>query len=476
MLKYLLRRLLIIVPTMFAIISLSFMISRNTPGDLVEAMASVAVDDQQSSVRSKDEAKRIYRRVKTELGLDGPVFYFSLSSVAYPDTLHKILRRNEKRALERMIGEYGNWDEISRYYHNVCRLEEEAFALETPDSLKPDLNAMKASLSALRYVASRSEIAYNIELIDSVVEKHPELLAMVATGMDSVRANLAAVESKATRWKLYVPRLHWFGLDNQFHRWISKFVRLDFGKSFQDHRPVSSKIREAVPWTVFMGLVSFVIAYLIAIPVGVYSVRHRDTWKDRTVTTLLFLMAAVPSFVTAMLVMTFFCNPEFLYLFPTSGVASDGAENWPFWDRLIDYAYHLFLPTIVFSYSGVAFLSRQMRVGMIDNVEMDYVRTARAKGVSERSVIWRHAFRNSILPIITHFSSLLPRLVSGAVILETIFAIPGLGRLAVQASFSYDHPLIIAIMTITAILTLFGVLLSDILYALADPRITFSQR
>lgn len=468
--------MLIIVPTMFAIISLSFMISRNTPGDMVQAMASASAEDERSTTRSRAEAEQEYQRVKTDLGLDGPVFYLALSSIAYPDTLHKILRRNEKRALERMIGEYGNWEEISTYYHTVCRLEEHAFQLELPDSIKPDVNPMKVSLNALRYVATRSEIEYNFELIDSMVLKHPQQLRTIGTGMDSVKAALAAIEDNATTWKLYVPSIHWFGANNQFHRWITAFIQFDFGKSFQDKRPVSTKIREAMPWTIFMGLLSFIIAYMIAIPVGVYSVRHRDTWKDRTVTTLLFLMAAVPGFVTAMLVMTFFCNPEFLYLFPTSGVASDGAENWPFWDRILDYAYHLILPTIVFSYGGVAFLSRQMRVGMIDNVEMDYVRTARAKGVSERSVIWRHAFRNSILPIITHFASLLPRLVSGAVILETIFAIPGLGRLAVQASFSYDHPVIIAILSITAILTLFGVLISDILYAVVDPRITFSRR
>jgi peptide/nickel transport system permease protein len=476
MLKYLLRRLLIIVPTMFAIMSLSFMISRNTPGDIVATIASSDAADQHSSFRTREDGQREYQRVKTDLGLDGPVFYVSMKSIAYPDTMHRILRRNEKRGLQRLIARYGNWEEISNYYHAVCRLEDQAYAVPAPDSIKPDYNSLLMSLNTLRYVANDSEIDFNIEMIDSVAEKHPEILGSIATGMDSVKAALAAVKNNPTTWKLYVPTLNWYGTDNQFHHWMAAFISLDFGKSFQDHRPVSSKIGEALPWTIFMGLLSFLIAYLVAIPVGVYTVRYRDTWKDRTVTTLLFLMAAVPSFVTAMLVMTFFCNPEFLYIFPTSGVASDGAENWAFWDRMLDYAYHLILPTIVFSYGGVAFLSRQMRVGMIDNVEMDYIRTARAKGLSENVVIWKHAFRNSILPVITHFASLLPRLVSGAVILETIFAIPGVGRLAIQASFGYDHPVIIAILTITALLTLFGVLLSDILYAVADPRITFSRQ
>jgi peptide/nickel transport system permease protein len=467
---------MILVPTMLVIMSLSFMISRNTPGDMVQVIASVNEDQQHATVLSKEESNREYARVKKELGLEGPVFYLSLTSLAYPDTLHKILRRNEKRALERLIGDYGNWDEISAYYHSVCALEERAFRMKTPDSINNDLNALKISLNSLRFVATKSEIIFNFEVIDSIARKHPALPVNFSAGLDTLKARFAEVEEQATTWKLYVPSLHWHGTNNQFHRWIISFLSFDFGKSFQDKRPVGDKIREAVPWTVFMGLVSFVIAYLIAIPVGVYSVRNRDTWKDRSVTTLLFLLAAVPSFVAAMLAMTFFCNPEFFYIFPTSGVASDGAENWPFWDQVRDYAYHLILPTLVSSYGGVAFLSRQMRVGMIDTIEMDYIRTARAKGLSSQVVIWRHAFRNSILPIITHLAHLLPAMLAGSVIIETIFAIPGIGRLAVQATFAYDHPTIIAILTIGGLLTLLGVLMSDILYALADPRITFSRK
>ncbi|MEM1000958.1 MAG: ABC transporter permease [Bacteroidota bacterium] len=475
MLRYILRRLLIIVPTMFAIMSLSFLISRNTPGDLVDALAS-ATDEERSSARSRDQAKKEYQRVKTELGLDGPVFYFSLTSLAQPDTLHRILKRNERQALDQMIARYGNWPEISAYYHAVCAAEEAAFALKTPPDLLNETNNVRLYFNTLRYVATEREIEFNLAAIDSVTALHPAEMAPLTVELNNIRAKRRAMVEDATPWKTYVPALHWYGFNNQFHRWMWNFLTLDWGKSFQDRRPVRTKIAEALPWSIFMGFLSFVIAYLIAIPVGVYSVRKRGTWQDRAVTTVLFLAYSIPSFVMAMLVMTFFCNPEFFYLFPTSGVASDGAENWPFWERMLDYAHHLILPTLVFSYIGVAFLSRQMRVGMIDTVDMDYIRTARAKGLRERTVIWKHAMRNSILPIITHLANLLPRIVSGAVILEIIFAIPGVGRLAIQANFAYDQPVLIAILTLTAILTLLGILLSDILYAVADPRISFSKR
>lgn len=473
--RYILRRLLIIIPTMFAIMALSFLIGRSTPGDLVTALTSMS-DPDRSSATTREKALRDYKRISSELGLDMPIFYMSLTSIAYPDTLYRIVKLNERKALDRLIAEYGNWELISEYFQSLVAMEDQAFALQAPDGAKREFDSVKQAFTTLRETPEKELIAYQINLIDSVADKYPAEMAGIKVGMTDLKARWERVQTETSTWKLYVPTLHFYGFKNQFHHWLVNFFSLDFGQSYRDNRPVRTKIAEALPWSIFMGLVSFAIAYLVAIPLGLYCVRHRNAWQDRTVTTLLFLLYSVPSFVTAMLVMTFFCNPEFFYIFPTNGVASDGAENWSFWERMLDYAYHLTLPTLVSSYTGVAFLSRQMRVAMLDNIDRDYIRTARAKGVSERKVIWRHALRNSILPIITHFASLLPRIIGGSVILETIFAIPGVGRLAIQATFSYDHPVLLALLTLGSILTLLGILMSDILYAVADPRISFNKK
>jgi peptide/nickel transport system permease protein len=283
------------------------------------------------------------------------------------------------------------------------------------------------------------------------------------------------MQEQPETWRLYIPTISFKGLQNQFHHWLGSLMALDFGKSYLDKRDVLEKIKESLPWTIFMGFFSFVISYMVAIPVGVWSVQKRNQWQDRSMTVGLFLMHSVPSFVTSMLLMTLLCNPEYLHIFPTTGIASDNAENWPFFDRLMDHIWHLTLPTLVYSYGAIAFVSRQMRVGMLENISMDYIRTARAKGLSENAVVWKHALRNSLLPVLTNFSGFFPHLIAGSVIIETIFSIPGMGRLTIQALSSFDHPVLLAIFTLSSIFTLLGILITDLLYVMVDPRISFTK-
>ena len=471
---YILKRLLIIIPTLFAIMVISFLISLNTPGDPVDRELSFGM--QRPVLMTRAEADREYRRVSHRLGKDLPVFYFSLTSVAYPDTLHRILRIPEREALDELINTYGNWPEISEYYHTLARVEAEAFVLDPPAEIQREVLDVKLALGEMKRSPTKNEIMYRLDLIDSLSALHSGFLGKIGQGAKEVRNKFQEVEDNATTWKLYVPSIHFYGFTNQFHHWLKRMLRLDLGYSYYDKMKVTTKIREAAPWTFFMGLFSFIIAYLIAIPVGVYSVRNRNSTQDKLVTVLLFLMYSIPSFVMAMLLITLLCNPDYIYLFPTSGVASDGAETWGFFAQLKDYIWHLTLPILCYSYGGVAFISRQMRSGMIENINMDYIRTARAKGLSEKVVIWKHAFRNSVIPIITHFANLLPRLVSGAIIIETIFSIPGMGRMSYNACVQVDVPTIMAVFTISAILTMLGILFSDILYAIADPRISYSKR
>lgn len=471
---YILKRILIILPTLLGVMIISFIVSRSAPGDQV--LLEMTNLESRGATVSREVQDREYRRISEKIGLDLPIFYFSLTSQAFPDTLYRILRMSERESLHEMTNEYGNWPEISTYYHAVCQMEERTFYLKPSIEEKPDLDEIRIALKELRSSPTAREIEYRLNLIDTLADKHINSFPEIAKGSRKLRKLFSEVEENAKPWKRYIPALHIHGWKNQFNHWLLRTFQLDLGKSHRDNILVKTKIREALPWTIFMGFFSFVIAYLIAIPVGVYSVRKRNSWQDRTLTTGLFLLYSVPTFVMGMLLMTILCNPEYLYLFPTSGISSDGAETWPFWARMKDHAHHLLLPTLVYSYGSVAFLSRQMRVGMLDNINMDYIRTARAKGLSERVVVWKHALRNSILPLVTHFATLLPRLVSGAVVTEAIFSIPGMGKLTIESTYSFDHPTLIAIFTMGGILTLLGILMADILYAVVDPRITFSKR
>ncbi|MEO6940617.1 MAG: ABC transporter permease [Candidatus Kapaibacterium sp.] len=269
----------------------------------------------------------------------------------------------------------------------------------------------------------------------------------------------------------------WNGLENQYQLWVVDLVHLNFGKSFQDQRDVLDKILERVPITFVLSFVSIFLAYLIAIPLGIYSATHQNTRTDKTTTVLLFILYSFPSFWVATMMIIFFGGGDFLSWFPNAGLHSmDSSPNDPFLSQALDYLWHLVLPITALTYGSFAYLSRQMRGSMLEVIRQDYIRTARAKGLSERVVVYKHALRNSLIPIITTLAGLLPALVGGALIIETIFTIPGVGQLAFQALMARDYPLIMAEFTISAVLTLVGILMADILYSVVDPRIAFSKR
>ncbi len=266
-----------------------------------------------------------------------------------------------------------------------------------------------------------------------------------------------------------------YGLDKplpvRYVLWLSRLVRLDFGDSYKDHRPVIDKIKEALPVTLQINIISIFLVYLLAIPIGVYSATHQNSPGDKVTTIILFILYSLPSFWVAMLMIMFLGNDNYLNWFPIYGLNSYGAADWPFLQWLGDRIWHLVLPVICLTYGGLAGLSRYARAGMLDEIRQDYVRTARAYGFSEKVVIFKYAMRNSMIPIVTILATLLPELIGGSVIIEQVFSIPGMGRLGFEAIMSRDYPLVMGILSISALLTLVGLLLSDILYAVVDPRI-----
>ena len=266
-----------------------------------------------------------------------------------------------------------------------------------------------------------------------------------------------------------------YGLDKpiivQYFLWLGRIFTLDFGKSFKDQRPVMEKIWETLPVTLQFTILETFLIYLIAIPIGAYSAVRSRSLTDQILTAILFLLYSLPSFWVAMLLIMFFGGGDWWNLFPVNGINSIDAYTYPWWKWLLDRIWHMALPLFCMTYGGLAGLSRYMRTGMLDVIRQDYIRTARAYGFSEKVVIFKYAMRNSLIPIVTIFGGLLPGLISGSVIIETIFSIPGMGRLGFEAVLSRDYPLIMGIFTISTFLTLFGLILNDILYALIDPRI-----
>jgi len=272
-------------------------------------------------------------------------------------------------------------------------------------------------------------------------------------------------------------RMQLYGLDKPLHvqyiNWLSHVVRMDFGDSIKYQRPVRDLIKQKLPITLALNLLSFVIIYSISLPLGTLAaVRHKHFF-DRASSVILFMLWSLPSMWVGQMLIGYFCGPTFVNWFPPAGISGNEADMLPFFPWLWDRLWHLVLPVLCLTYAGFAYLTKQVRAGMLDNLRMDYIRTARAKGLSNRVVVFRHAFRNSIIPVITIMATLLPAMFGGSVIIESIFSIPGMGRLAFESITTRDYNVVMAIATIAGVLNLMGLLLADIAYAIADPRISF---
>jgi peptide/nickel transport system permease protein len=276
----------------------------------------------------------------------------------------------------------------------------------------------------------------------------------------------ASAEARERLRKLY-------GADQPVHKqyltWLKKFVTLDFGEAFADGRKVKDKILERLPITLTINLLSLFVVLLIAIPIGIMSATHQYSVLDRATTMFVFVGYSMPHFWMALLL---------IYLFgvqwgvlPISGKESLDTTGFTKLQWLMDRAEHLVLPVFVSAIGGLAGFSRYMRNNMLEVMRQDYIRTARAKGLPENTVIYKHALRNALMPVITILGLSLPGIIGGSVIMETVFGIDGMGRLMFQAVFSRDYNVAMGILVPAAVLTMLGNFLADIGYAMADPRV-----
>ena len=271
-----------------------------------------------------------------------------------------------------------------------------------------------------------------------------------------------------------------YGLDKpiyvRYGIWLKQIVTLDFGRSYKDHRPVINKIAERIPITLTLNIISIILIYLIAIPIGVYSAVSHGRFSERMSTFFLFILYSIPSFWMAMILIFFLGGGDYWDLFPVYGILSPGAENYPFFKKAINFLWHIALPVFCLTYGSLAYLSRFQKGSLLEVLREDFVRTATAKGLPRHKVILKHALRNALIPIITILAGILPAMIGGSVIIESIFSIPGIGQLGFEAVLSRDYPVIMAIATISAVLTLFGILIADLAYVLIDPRISFEAK
>jgi len=255
----------------------------------------------------------------------------------------------------------------------------------------------------------------------------------------------------------------------QYFLWLKRLFTGEL-YSFKDGRPVMKKIGERIWNTLLLNLVAIIIIFSLAIPLGIFSAKRQYSFLDNLGTFGAYLGISIPSFWLAYLLIL---GTVKLFGYPVLGMRSFVTEDFTTTEMILDRLWHLMLPSIILAIGGIAALSRYTRSSMLEVIRQDYVRTAKAKGLPEETVYYKHALRNALLPIITLFGFLIPGLIGGSIIMETVFAWPGIGRLAYQAVLARDYPVVMTINTITAVLVLIGNFVADILYGIADPRIRY---
>lgn len=486
MLQYVLKRILIFIPTLLIISLITFAISTNAPGDPVEQMlTSQSGEGQAANLQASEKA---YLELRKELGLDLPIFYFSLSNMASSDTLHRVAKNFHRDNLDRLTYEYGNWEQISDYYKSSRDLELATFGVKKDSLNRTPLIAIKESVNEILRKHEDANLQVQFSQIKEKIKTAPSL-AVIEGPINKVTDSYSKMTSNTSGWKNYIPSLKFYGTENQYHRWFfgdkpwfgeddgkwssAGFIRGDFGKSYRDRRPVSSVLWEALRYTFLISFLSILLTYLIAIPLGVFSAKNSGSIGDQLVTTVLFILYSLPSFWIAVMAITYFGGGDYFDWFPPYFAPDfDGG----FFSDAKEMAYYLVLPLMCWTYGSLAYLSRQMRGGMLTVLGQDYIRTAKAKGLNDRSVTWKHAMRNSLLPIITIFAAVFPAAIGGGLVLEIIFSIPGMGKLGYEAVVARNYPIVFAVMMFSAILTLIGYLVADILYAVVDPRISYSNK
>lgn len=483
MFAYILKRILLMVPTFLAVSLILFVLLNLAPGDpAAQALASGDASSGQST--QSGQKRESYRLFKEQFNLDKPILFNTRYGLGRDDvegTLRDILQLDGEVGMGRRMEAYGQIEDWGWYaipgLVDILSDTAAPYGMRALASDRLVSSAQRRLINPTNRRPNAEERAQNKE-----AAKHNLLVAGWTFSADSDPERAAEVTGLWTQWKSdqggawdysAAEKARIFVTDTRFAKYWVNLARLDFGVSHRDKEPVLKTVASKLKYSVTLGFCSVVLMYLISVPLGIWSAIRRDTLADSIVSTILFVMYSLPSFFVGVVLLNFLSRGTPLQVFPTAGFESIDTSMMTTLEYLLDVCWHLVLPVFCVGYGGLAVLSRYARTGLLDVIRSDYVRTARAKGLPESIVIIKHAARNGMIPILTLLATLLPTIIGGSVVVETVFGIPGIGRFMFESIVGRDYNAVMAILLISCSLTLVGMLLSDLSYAIVDPRISF---
>lgn len=482
MADYVIRRLLLMIPTFFGISLVVFVVLNLAPGRPgAQKQAEVVSVGQETTQES-------YQIFREQFYLDKPTLFnarFALTRAEVERRVRVVAEEKGATARERIEAQESleDWGQYA-VPHLVAILKD---AVRTRQTAVRDFAVYFLRLTARRQLVDPfasypdPEVAeVNREINEENAKTNQLKYSASASEEEKQRVIagwLAWYENHKARFSYtFGDKVRIFFLETRFAKYWRNLVKLDFGVSLVTREPVLSTLVGKLKYSLSLSVFSLILAYLIAIPIGVYSAVFRDTQTDRTLTVGLFMLYSLPSFFVATILLYGISQGsdwQSLRWFPTGGWQAQGHEELTVLGQVYDIAWHLVLPLFCMTYGSLAAISRYMRSGLLEVIQSDYVRTARAKGLGERTVIGKHAVKNGLLPILTLLAGLLPAVLGGSVIIEYIFGIPGIGLWVVDSIYQRDYNVIMAVQLLSTILVLVGILMTDISYALVDPRIRY---
>lgn len=459
------KRLALGIPTLVLISSIVFFLSKLMPGTsgafLLDDRAEMGFQTQFSA------SKRAYKAYLQRTGQDKPLFYFSIASLAEPDTLYKIFPDDRQRFLKNLCFNFGNWPFIEDYYHSLNDFQNSI--TETRLSGTDTQFLHLPTLAHFFTASSKDEIAHLLSQTEKFVSANYQNTQVQATFAD-LKSSFLQMNDNRRSFQKWIPAIHFHGLDNQYHQWLSNSIKGDLGISLRNSRPVVDLIKNAIGITLLMTIASLALGWIFSLAMALFINLPAGKMFERPLLSVLYVLDVFPLFLLSFLVLIVFSGGNFSDWLPSFGLGNYRLID-NFFVRTFYLSRHLILPIFSMTLVTLPYLTGQIDRSLKEVNRAEYVKTARAKGLSEPVILIRHTLRNAWTPLITIFTENLPTLLSGALVVEVIFAIPGMGRLLVGAVSGRDYPLVLGIVILVASVKIFSNILGDVLYRLSDPRV-----
>ena len=456
MLGYVLKRLLLLLPTLWIICSLVFFLSKIVPGTCLD----VALERTSQSLANPG---------KVDLPVDQepivPLFYFSVRSRAEPDSLYRLRPELHQTFLRNLTLQSGNWPEVAAFYSTLNTLNN-----SQPSGVKTSSQILNRQIQTIYTVKELQAVEQALVRLKSRA-LHQALPQPYLKTIEKAQQQLRNIQGNSQSVNVFIPALTWHGANNQYHAWFTAFILGDMGISCRNEEPVNTVIAEAFTNTFYITFLSLGLLFVLALELSIWLSKAASAKWRQPVLAVLYAVDSVPLFIIALFLLTLFANAAYFNVFPVYGTGADVPTDMPVYITWVYQLPFLALPVISLTIVNLPYVTGQIYQAIQQVQGREFVLTAKAKGLPEQAVLRRHVLRNALLPVITLLTGFLPALVTGAVVIEIIYAVPGMGHLLHDSVLFRDSPVLIGIVLYLGLIKILANVLADLLYYRADPRI-----